>query len=333
MSTRLPFAVFLLALAAPAALAQEAPPSKFSIWLPGKTWALEIEAPGFTLRVNAIQPDGRRYFLADNAKSRTVLSVYLEAGKAPAAPEDCQRSLENRAQGEAPFARKNIARGEVSGLETYAFTIPEVDGVPLNQRNIFACLVKDDVFVDIHMTKMFFKAADQLLFDTILQSARIVVKEPVTAPVPVGNSMELLREGSRFYLVQQYREAIGPYQRALDIEKVAPTLGKNFWRVLVGNLGMSYGITGDLARAKEVLEYGVSQDSTYPMFYYSLACVAARKGDEDDTKEFLKLAFEYRNNVIPGERFPDPRVDDSFQRLLLEREFREWVNALFAHSE
>jgi len=328
MSTRLSVALFLLAFAVPASPAQDAAPSKFSLWLPGKAWALEFEAPGFTLRVNAMQPDGRRSFLAENAQWRAALSVELEAGKAPATPEDCKRTLETRAQGNATFSRKNIVRGEIAGIETYAFTIPELDGVPWNQRNVYACLVKDDVFVDIHLSKMFFKAADQPTVDAILQSARFVAMEAVTAPVPAGNSMELLREGSRFFLAGQYREAIGPYQKALEIERVAPTLDKNLWRVLVDNLGMSYGITGDLARAKEVLEYGVSQDSTYPMFYYSLACVAAEKGDEGDTKEFLKLAFEYRNNMIPGERFPDPRVDDSFQRLLLEKEFREWVNGL-----
>jgi len=320
--------------AAPAAPAQDAAASKFSVWLPGRAWALEFTAPDFTLRVNEIQPDGRRYFLAEGGKSRVIFSVYLEAGKTAADASECKRSLDARAQSNSPFVHKRAEYGQIAGLETMAYTIAEVDGRPVNQRNVFACLVKEDVFVDLHLSKMFYKASDQPLFDAILQSVTFAAKEPVTAPVPVGNSMELWGEGGRFFLAHQYREAIAPYQKALDIEKIAPTLDKNFWRVLVDNLGVAYGITGDLERAKEVLDYGVSQDSTYPMFYYNLACVSAKKGDANDTKVFLKLAFDYRNNVIPGERLPDPRVDDSFQRLLLlDKEFRQWVNELFGSAK
>jgi hypothetical protein len=43
----------------------------------------------------------------------------------------------------------------------------------------------------------------------------------------------------------------------------------------------------------------------------------------------LKLAFERRNNLTPGETFPDARVDDSFQNLLLQREFRQFLNSLY----
>jgi len=334
MRARLCYAMLVLVFATPAALAQDAASSKFSVWLPGKAWALELAAPGFTTRVNEIQPDGRRYFFAENAKTGVAVSVHLEANKAAASVEECKRSLENRAKSNSSFSPRHLEYREIAGIETLAYTIPEMDGLPLNQRNLFACLVKDDVYIDIHLSKTLFKAADQPLFDTIVQSAAIVAKEPVTIPVPVGNSMELLGEGSRFFLAHQYREAIEPYQKALDIEKIAPTLDKNYWRVLVDNLGMSYGITGDLDRAKETFEYGMSQDSTYPMFYYNLACVSAEKGDANDTKAFLKLAFDYRNNMIPGERLPDPRVDDSFQRLLLlDKQFRQWVNDLFGPAK
>jgi hypothetical protein len=47
----------------------------------------------------------------------------------------------------------------------------------------------------------------------------------------------------------------------------------------------------------------------------------------------LKLAFERRENLIPGETFPDARVDDSFQTLLLQREFRQFLAALYGPPE
>jgi len=78
--------------------------------------------------------------------------------------------------------------------------------------------------------------------------------------------MELMEQASRLYLQHDYKDAIGPYSKALELEKVNPKLEKPFWYVLVDNLGMSYGITGDLQTAKETFDYCVSKDPTYPSF-------------------------------------------------------------------
>jgi tetratricopeptide (TPR) repeat protein len=319
---------------APAIPATQASPTTVTsdIWLPGKAWALELDGAGFTTRDNEIQPDGRRYFLAENAKTHMVVSVSLEAAKVPMQPEDCKHSLEEKAKSNAALASAKLkgvdyrTSGELQILE---FTLPQFDGVPKNQKNIFGCLIKDDVFVDIHISKIFFKASDQPLFDALLQSIRIVPKDAADTAVPAGNSMLLFQQGSRYFVAHQYREAIGPYRQALEIEKRTPTLDKNLWRVLLDNLSIAYGITGDVTRARETLNYGVSKDPDYPLFYYNLACAAAEKGALADTEKYLTLAFERRANVIPGETFPDARMDDSFQKFLLQKEFRQFLNSLY----
>jgi tetratricopeptide (TPR) repeat protein len=325
--------LFVLLLSSGVARAQDAPASaKSDVWLPGRHWALELDGTGFTTKANEMQPDGRRYFLAENTKTRFVVSVYLEASKTPVQPGECKRSLEEKAKHNASLASgglKGVAYRDSGEMQILEFTLPELDGVPTNQKNIFGCLIKDDVFVDIHISKIFFKAADEPVFDALLQTFRFVPKEASDAPVPTGNSMIFFQEGSRYFLAHQYRLAIAPYQKAFEIEKSTPTLEKNLWRVLVDNLSMSYGISGDLTSARETLTYGVSKDPDYPLFYYNLACVTAEKGDLPDTENYLKLAFERRENLIPGETFPDARVDDSFQKLLLQREFRQFVNSLY----
>lgn len=333
MKTPFCFVFCLLFLGIGAAEAQDAPATATSdIWLPGKAWALELDGTGFTARDNEIQPDGRRYFLAENAKTRMVVSVFLEAAKAPAQPEDCKHSLEEKAKSNAALASAKLkgvdyrASGDLQILE---FTLPEFDGVPKNQKNIFGCLIKDDVFVDIHISKLFFKTADQPLFDALLQSIHIVSREASDTVVPAGNSMLLFREGSRYFIAHQYREAIGPYRQALEIEKSTPTLAKNLWRVLIDNLSIAYGITGDLTRARETLNYGVSKDPDYPLFYYNLACISAERGAVSEAEKNLTFAFERRGNVIPGETFPDARADDSFQKLLLQKDFRQFLNSLY----
>lgn len=328
--------LFLVILSSRTTFAQDAAPAKSDVWLPGKSWALELDGTGFTTKANEMQPDGRRYFLAENTQTRFIVSVYLETSKGPVRPGECKRSLEDKARRNASLASgelKGVGYRESGEMQILEFTLPELDGVPTNQKNIFGCLIKDDVFVDIHISKIFAKAADGPVFDALLQTFRFAPKEASDAPVLTGNSMLLFQQGSRYFLAHQYRQAIAPYQKAFEIEKSTPTLEKNLWRVLVDSLGMSYGISGDLTNARETLTYGVSKDPDYPLFYYNLACVTAEKGDRADTENYLKLAFERRDNMIPGETFPDARVDDSFQKLLLQKEFRQFVNALYGPAQ
>jgi len=327
----------LLFLLAGAAEAQDAPAGgKSDVWLPGKAWALELDGAGFTTRANEIQPDGRRYFLAENTKTHAVVSVYLEAAKGPSQPGECKRALiekEKRNSSLASGSLKGVTCREGGEMQILEFTLPELDGSPTNQKNIFGCLIKDDVLVDIHISKVFFKAADQPMFDALLQSFHFVPREASAASVPSGNSLILFQEGSRYFIAHQYPESIRPYQKALEIEKSTPTLDKNIWRVLIDNLSIAYGITHDLTSAGEALTYGVSKDPDYPLFYYNLACVTAEKGDLPDTENYMKLAFERRDNMIPGETFPDAGVDDSFQKLLLQKEFRQFLNTLYGPQQ
>ena len=317
-----------LALAAGAS-AQDANPNTFTVWLPGKPWVMEIDAPDFIIRVNEIQESGRRYFLAENAKAHAILSVYLEDGKEPATAEECKRGLQGKATSQVPFKRTRITFRESGAMQILEYYVLEVDGIPQNQRNLFACLTKDNTSADIHLSKVFFKPTDQPLFDAILQSVRFLSHEPVAESVPTGNSLEYFKEGSRFFLARQYQDAIGPYNKALEIEKVTPTLEKNLWRVLIDNLGTSYGILLDPDHATEIFEYGISKDPTFPLFYYNLAGAAADKEDMAGAEQNLKLAYQYRKNIIPGDQFPDARVDESFQILMRNDQFRKFVNALY----
>ncbi len=136
-------------------------------------------------------------------------------------------------------------------------------------------------------------------------------------------SLDYLEAGSVFYLKHDFKRAIPPYQKALDLEKRQRALEKKLWLVLVDNLGMAYGISGDLKHAKEVFEYGISQDDTYPLFYYNMACTYAETGGEDKAIDYLRTAFKYKQNVIEGEEMPDPSADDSFQRFMKDEKFRK----------
>jgi len=140
-------------------------------------------------------------------------------------------------------------------------------------------------------------------------------------------------EGSAAFVQQHFAEAIGPYRRALELEKKQRVLGRNAWLVLIDDLGMAYGITGNLIRAREVFEYGISKEPNYPMFYYNMACASAESGDQAKSIDYLKRAFALRKNVIPGETMPDPATDDSFQRFMNDKAFVSALKSLPGRGE
>ena len=200
------------------------------------------------------------------------------------------------------------------------YTVPEFEGHRVNQKSMFACELHDDAYVDLHISKVNYVPTDEPLFTNVLSSMHIDNVQ--------RSSTELVGQASRLYLEHDYKGAIGPYAQALELEKANPKLGRTLWYVLIDNLGMSYGITGDLQKAKQTFEYGVAKDPTYPMFYYNLACTYAEMGDATEAGTYLKKAFDYKANVLPGETMPDPRKDDSLSKVMKNKQFRELAETL-----
>jgi tetratricopeptide (TPR) repeat protein len=120
-------------------------------------------------------------------------------------------------------------------------------------------------------------------------------------------------KGSQLYLKQDYPAAAELYEKALDLEKRKRTLSKDYFRVLVDNLGMAYGLTGKWRPAKATFDYGVTQEPEYPMFHYNLACVHGEMSNMNDALAELRLFYKYKKNMIAGEDLPDPLKDDSFR--------------------
>lgn len=138
-------------------------------------------------------------------------------------------------------------------------------------------------------------------------------------------SLQYVAEGSRAYLEGNYTRAIPPYQKALDLEKKERKLEKNIWIVLVDNLAMAYGISGDIKNSMSVLEYGISKEPTYPLFYYNMACGYGELNDEDNAIKWLRPAFKYKANMIPGEHLPNPETDSSFEKFSDSEKFKKAI--------
>lgn len=278
-----------------------------------------LNLPGFAVRAVETKPDGRRYMVAENETTNVVVSLTLEQVKPGAPASSCRESLEKKTKN-APLKIQDVRFSRLGDVDVMQYVVPEFRGQRVNQESMFACQIYDNTYIDLHVSKVNYMTADEPLFAGVLNSMHIDKVQ--------RSSVELVEQASRLYLQHDYKGAIGPYSQALELEKANPKLEKSLWYVLVDNLGMSYGITGDLAKAKETFEYGVSKDPTYPLFHYNLACTYAEMGDATEAGNYLKKAFDYKANVLPGESIPDPRKDDSFKKLMKNKEFRELADTL-----
>jgi tetratricopeptide (TPR) repeat protein len=289
---------------------------------PGEDWLFLIDLPDFQVLVNGPPTDNRRYVMAGKKLSGYGASVALERMKEPATFAGCQDFQARRVRGSTLY--QNVRLWSEGDTAFAAYNIPEVGGVKVRQENLFACKAKGHVYIDIHLSKTLYEPGDEKLFAAILQTVRLE---------QASDNMKYWKEGAALYLKGHYAEAIAPFEKALELEKADPRLEKTYWYILVDDLGMAHGVTGNLTRAREVFEYGLSQDPNYPLFYYNLACVYAEMQDLDRAAEYLKEAFKRKENILPGERMPDPRKDDSFKPHLKNKAFRELLDSLVAASK
>jgi hypothetical protein len=300
-------------------VAQQPKPFRGRLSLAAKDWGVVLDLPGFVVKTVETKPDGTRYMVAENETTNVVVSLTLEDIKPGARAGSCRESLEAKTKN-TELKIRDVRFSRSVDVDVLRYMVPEFRGQPIKQESLFACQPYDNTFIDLHVSKVNYSAADEPLFADVLKSMHIDKVQ--------RTSMELAAEGSRLYIQHDYKGAIGPYSQALELEKVNPKLEKPLWYVLVDNLGMSYGITGDLQKAKETFQYGVNKDPTYPIFYYNLACTYAELGDATEAGNYLKKAFEYKANVLPGENIPDPRKDDSFKKLMKNKEFQELAETL-----
>lgn len=152
-----------------------------SITLPSAPWTYEFDVKDFAIKVNEIQPDGRAYLDAESKKTDVILSVFLEQVGSPATAEGCADNQKKRMEQQSPFKREQVETRVADGMNIVEYTIPDYQGAPIQQRNLFACIAKDNVYVDVHLSKILFKPKDHALFDAVLSSAHFVPKTGTVA--------------------------------------------------------------------------------------------------------------------------------------------------------
>lgn len=201
--------------------------------------------------------------------------------------------------------------------------IQEIAGVHLVQENLFGFYGKGALCVEVHVSQTDDKAADAASLQQPLKSLQFAPDYEAT-PTDYG----LL--ASIFYSsIHDYASAGVYYARALAIEPPPHTTNDlNFIRFLTDQTSMSYGMSGDLKRSREINLAAIAKDPDYPLYYYNLACADAESHDAAAARTHLQQAFDRRANTLPGEKLPDPSKDDSILKLKKNKDFWAFVLSL-----
>lgn len=165
---------------------------------------------------------------------------------------------------------------------------------------------------------------DVQLLRSLLDSARVVdASQPSTGP-------DYYHLGRTLYQLREHDAAVAALERALELERAQPRLGRPNWRQLIMALANAHGAAGNPARAREVLEYGAGAEPTYAYFHHGLARLHGFFGDADRAVASLEKTYEYAPK--PAGFFlisvPDPLYDAAFAKFKNDPGFRDAVKAM-----
>jgi tetratricopeptide (TPR) repeat protein len=316
-----PSSFLLLLFCSVYSLTQQISSNTAEIAIPNVKGALDLDVGTANFETRA-RPDGKEVQLRAFARPDGLeISAFLQRVTFASSAEKCRDEWWPGTKKSSPFQLQDIQDALVkNGIARTEYMIADYQGIKVHQKNVHAYLGSGDLCAEVHMSKAGFKPEDEKLFEQVLSSIKLLPDQlpsdsqlASTTRAEANDAARYFAEGSKYYLKQDYTAAASYYQKGLDLEKQQQTLSQNNFRVLVDNLGMSYGMTGKLAEAKATFEYGLTRDPEYPLFYYNVACAYGEMNKMEEALAQLRLANKYKANMIPGETFPDPLQDDSFK--------------------
>ena len=324
MKKRILFSVLLVVAAMPFAsglAAQSVNTNALYLTLPGFSWSLEINAPGFMLQEKNFSPDGTSARLtAINKKDNVILSAFLEKAPRAGDAKACREFYWSKAK-ESPLQKDDLKMSDSGSTALVEYIVKESFGTKVNQKNMNVYLSKDGYWVDVHLSKTDFKPEDDAQLRSIAKEIRFNDKF-------VPSAIECGVWGSFFMSKGKYADAIRYNGKALELEKVNPTLSHSQRVFLLIDLINAYGNSGDVKKAKEMSELALTKEPGYPSFYYTLACSYAELGDKKQALENLRQALQNKAKLFPGDALPDPKSDSSFSKYSADPDFVKLIDEL-----
>jgi tetratricopeptide (TPR) repeat protein len=318
-SRRWLFIIAIVAALAPGLAAKAGATNNLYLAIPGASWSLEIDTPGFTLRQRDFSEDGTAARLtAENQSAGIILSAFLEKAAAAGGARQCRAYYWNDAQ-KSPMKKDDLKMSETGSVALVEYIVKEYRGIQVNQKNINAYLSQQGYWVDVHISKADFVPADEVKLQAIVKSIRF---NDHFAPTPA----EWATWGCFFLSQTNYAEAVRCNEKAWELEQSHPTLSRKQQVFLLNNLIVCHGNLGNNGKAKALSEMGLRKEPDYPSFYYDLACAEAELGNKAQALASLKKALQNKSKLFSDDELPDPKTDSSFSKYARDPEFVKLVS-------
>ncbi len=303
----------------------------FKLVLPDHPGQLRFTASGFKVVETSAKPEGSEIGIRgkDASGRLTFLAfLFLFPEQAPLTSAKCREGVLASERKDDPTFRligtTEIARPGGVPLSLVTFTTRAEDGT--TGYRVRGFVATGDVCGDLD----FYSASPIGSRDADLQ--RIFASYLLdTNYVPTPGDIFLYAE--TLFRKQMFKEAAPYYESALAKlrDNFAPFPSAMVARrVMTDQSGISYGLSGDIPKARAIFQKALAGDPNYPMYYYNLACADAQEQKLADARVHLQAAFVRKANLMPGERIPDPTKDDSFLPYRADRDFWAFLERLAA---
>lgn len=332
----MPKAAFVLAVlwaCGLAAVGQTAIDSSFKLALPTHPGQLQWSAEGFKIIQSSVKPNGHEIGIRGQNESGRLAFLgflFLVPEQAPLTGEKCR---------DGALEPEKKSNKTLKVLATSELTQP--DRLPVS---LVSYTAEGRGGKTAYMVRGFVATGDicgdlEVYSDSPIASGDADVKNIFASYQldehysPKFNDVFLYAQ--MLYKAQNYKAAAPIFELALAKIKDDPDLATRMMRdtrtatrVATDQAGMSYGMSGDIPKARKLFEKAIVEDPEYPLYYYNLACADAEEKNLTSARNHLQQAFARKANVISGETMPDPTKDDSFLPYRDNKEFWTFVKSL-----
>lgn len=206
---------------------------------------------------------------------------------------------------------------------TSAFPVPFL-GLPGSVRVLEAFVVREGTAITFRFTSPEIKEKDEQFFYSVLDTVKFF---DASSP---SSSYDYLMLGRDLYNRKEHGRAVAALDKGLALERRKRELTQTQWRDLVMTLANALGGADRAELARDVLEYGVAEEPTFPYFHHGLSRLHAYFGDLDRTLAELEKTYQ---NMPKGPKtfvvgIPDPSEDPAYRKFAGDQRFSEGVKTL-----
>lgn len=302
------------------------PSDGFRLGLPTHNGQISWTASGYKVIQSSVKPNGNEIGVRarDDSSGVTFLGLLFRfPEQAPLTSEKCRDGV----MGPAAKENSTLRIEKNRDLDTKPIPVAVIDYTAKDDHHkiwysVRAFAASEDICADLEFYSENPIHSDDPSLSKILSTYRL----------DMGHSPTFADEfiyAQMLYNEHLYKQAAPMFSLALQILP-ASTQGTADIRkrVLIDEMGMAYGISGDIPKARSIFEKAVADDPDYPLYYYNLACADAEENNLTQAKKHLQAAFARKNNVNPGEQMPNPLEDDSFLPYKSDKAFWTFLQTL-----